>query len=41
MKRLEKELEECNKKPGCLAKKVGDNAFEWVVTMDGPADSPY
>ena len=30
-----------NPVPGCTAAFKGDSVLEWIVTMDGPASSPY
>ena len=43
LKRINKELNDITDNPprGFLAKPMGDDLFNWQVTMKGPADTPY
>lgn len=42
-KRLNKELKDITSDPpvGCAAQPKADDIFQWVATLDGPAESPY
>lgn len=43
MRRIQRELKEMTSDPpmNCSAGPKGDNLYEWVATIVGPAESPY
>ena len=42
-RRIQRELTEISQNPpkNCTAGPKGDNLFEWISTIQGPANSPY